>query len=324
MGEGVHAPVSVVVPVRGESARLGALLDSLAAQTFVPDEIIVVDGGSTDATVQVARSHTASQPYLRVIEAGPATPGRGRNVGINAARNEVVALTDAGVRAEPIWLEELVRALERRPDASVVYGNYEPVTDSYFTRCAALAYVAPKQTRDGGALRGPSTASMLIRRAVWREVGGFPDLRAAEDLIFMERVSRAPVTIAWAPRATVWWQLRGSFASTFRRFATYSRHNVWLGRQRDWHYGIARQYLVAALVLLLAALHDPRWLVALPLGLLARTLKSVWVRRAGDGVASAFHPTRLLGVLLILLTIDAATFIGWAQAVVARQPSKAL
>lgn len=308
--------VSVVVPVRNEEKTLPFLIESLRRQTLAPREVIIVDGGSTDETVSLAGHLTKGDHRFRVIEAGgAATPGRGRNIGIAAARYEWVALTDAGIRLEATWLERLAQVIENDSSIEVVYGNYEPVTNTLFERCAALAYPPPKQKRAGGWMRGPSIASTLLRREVWQRVGGFPDLRAAEDLIFMERIERKGIKVGWSPSATVWWQLQPSLGRTFRKFVLYSRHNVWAGRQYDWHHGIARQYTLWLVFVGLAVAHrSPWWLAGPALGFAARTAKSVWRRREGRGLLWALNPVQLIGVGAVLLVIDVATFVGWAQA----------
>ncbi|HXG68173.1 MAG TPA: glycosyltransferase [Blastocatellia bacterium] len=305
--------VSLVVPVRDEAATIQTLLDSIAAQSRQPDEVVFVDGGSVDDTVARLRDAGLRDNRIRVIEAGDATPGRGRNVGIAAARCEWIALTDAGIRLEPQWLEKLVEAVRRDPAVEVVYGNYEPAAASFFERCAALAYVAPKAERPGGRMRGPSTASSLLRREVWEAAGGFPDLRAAEDLIFMERVRERGCKVAWAAEATVWWQLQPTLGKTFRKFRVYSRHNVRAGWQRYWHYGVARQYLIGLLGVMLAAAHSPWWLALPVAGFLARVAKSIWMRREGRGVWQLLNPFQFAGVGIILLAIDLAMFLGWWQ-----------
>jgi glycosyltransferase involved in cell wall biosynthesis len=306
--------VSLVVPVRDEAATIGELLAGLAAQTRRPDEVLIVDGGSRDATVQLLREAAARDPSLRVIEAGEATPGRGRNVGIAAAANDWIALTDAGNRPEHDWLERLVEVVSRDPTVEVVYGNFEPVAETFFERCAALAYPPPKRERPEGRLRTPFIASSLLRREVWHRVGGFPDLRAAEDLMFMEEIERQGFKVGWATRATVHWRLRPTLASTYAKFVLYSRHNVWAGRALYWHYGIARQYAVASVFIALAVWHSPWWLVAVALWLVARAARSIWRRRDGMSLWRALDPAQFIGVLVIILTIDAATFVGWAQA----------
>ena len=311
--------VSVVIPVRDEAGSLPRLLESLLSQSFAPAEIIVVDGGSRDATTEILKAYSQRDSRIRLIEAGDATPGRGRNVGIAAATHEWIALTDAGAWPERSWLHHLVDALERYPTASIVYGNCEPVVDTFFCQCAALAYVSPKQARPDGLLRAPFIASSLLNRDVWRAAGGFPDLRAGEDLIFMNEVARRGARVGFAPKAVVWWELQRSLAGTFRRFLLYSRHNVVAGLQRHWHYGVARQYAAAAGVVVLAAVQDWRWMLLLPAGLALRTARLIWRHRASHRWITLANPVQFLGVAAIVLAIDAATFIGWAQALIGRE-----
>ena len=313
--------VSLVIPVKDEEATVDALLASIGAQTQPVDEVVFVDSGSSDGTVALLRKASLGNTPIRVIESGAGTPGKGRNIGIAAATNEWVALTDAGIRLERSWVEELVKVVLRNPDVDVVYGNYEPVIETFFERNAALVYVPPKRERAGAKMRGPSIASCLLRRDVWQAVGGFPDLRAAEDLMFMEEVERRRFNIGWAPRATVWWQLRPSLLSTFRKFVLYSRHNVIAGRQKYWHYGIARQYILALIVALVALVSGIWWLLlAIPLGLLLRVFKSIWSRRETLSVWGLINPFRWVHVLIITLAIDLATFVGWVQAYLPATP----
>jgi glycosyltransferase involved in cell wall biosynthesis len=313
--------ISLVVPLRNEEESLEALIQSIQQQTRPPDEVILVDGGSVDRTVERARALVEGDPCFRVIEAGPATPGRGRNVGIEAAAHDWIALTDAGIRLDPHWLEQLARVAEQSPQADVVHGNFEPRTDTWFRSCAALVYVMPRQQRDRGLMRGPFIASTLLRRDAWRRVDGFPDLRAAEDLIFMERLQQQGCKIAWAPEATVCWETAPTLSRTFGRFVLYSRHNVWAGRQSHWHHGLARQYLVVLCCLALAAFHNALWLLLLPMWLLARVGKTLWSRRENRGIFWLLEPARFATCTVILLTIDLATFVGWSHACWSSRPN---
>lgn len=315
--------VTVVAPMRDEGRSVLALIASLRKQTLPPAEIILIDGGSTDETVALARRATGGDGRFRVIEAGDATPGRGRNVGIAAARNDWIALIDAGIEAEPTWLERLVAVVKRDPSVEVVYGNVETVARTRFERYAALTYPAPKHLRDGGWMRAPCTPSSLLHRRVWREVGGFPDLRVAEDLFFIERVAAAGTRIGWAPGATVWWQLQPTLARTFRKFVLYSRHNVWAGRAYHWQHGVARQYAIVLLLVVLAAAYGVWWLAPLALGFAARVARSIWRHREGRGLLWALDPVQFVCAAAIILTVDIATLLGWGQAVMRRPPEPA-
>lgn len=170
-------------------------------------------------------------------------------------------------------------------------------------------------------MRGPAIPSSLLRRRVWQAVGGFPDLRATEDLIFMERIEAERFQIGWSPAATIWWHLEPTLGATFRKFVIYSRNAVCAGRQRHWHYGVARLYLASLPFVVPAWAHSTWWLVLPLLGLLARAAKSIWMRREGRDLLWLLQPGQLLGVSVILLTLDLAMFTGWAQAVWRRDGS---
>lgn len=325
--------ITLVIPVRNEVETLDHLWQTILAQTTQPGTIIFVDGGSTDHTIEQLRSLAGIDQRVKIIESGGAMPGEGRNIGIEAAKTDWVALTDAGTLIDSHWLERLYDEVLAQPSLDVVYGNYEPIIGGFFDQCAALAYVPVKSVRrsarDLTPMRGPSTASMLLRRSVWKEVGGFPSWRAAEDLIFFERIERKGCLVGWAPLATVRWQLRPGLLATFRKFSLYSKHNVWAGMARYWHYGVARQYLIG-IVLLLPALFDfspwgsARWWSLLPVaGFLARAVRSISLRRVAHGRSWVLNPMRIGLVALILLVIDFATFNGWLKALTTKRPEAA-
>ncbi len=310
--------ISLVIPVRDEARTIQELIESISQQSRKPDEVIFVDGGSRDATVELLRDACEKNPAFRLIEARKALPGQGRNIGVAQANYDWIAFTDAGNRLEPDWLEQLIAVADLHPEAGIICGNYEPVTDTFFTECAAVAYIDQKVPRENGPCRGPFIASSLVHRDVWHAAGGFPDLRAAEDLIFFEEVERKGHLFSWAPKATVHFRLRAGLGSTFRRFRLYSSVNAWAGRQNKWHYGVARLYLLALPFIVLGIWKSFWWLLIPAAGLGARVGRRIWVQRGGHGVSWVFNPLRFVCVLIITLTLDAATFLGWIVALVKR------
>jgi glycosyltransferase involved in cell wall biosynthesis len=308
-----HLRVSLVIPMKNESGSLAELIRSIREQSFAPDEIVLVDGGSTDRTVELAERFAAGDARIKLVKTPRASPGKGRNIGIGAARNDWIALTDAGIKLDRNWLENLVRAKESSPGADLIYGNFSPVIENLFEKCAALSYVPALSGEN--SIRSKSVASLLLKKAVWERAGGFPDLRAAEDLMFMEEAERRGARPAFAPEARVFWHLRPNFASTFRKFTLYSEHNALAGRAWDWHYGVARQYFFVLPFIVLAFLHSAWWLLGLPLWLAARAAKRILAHRREFGLAPLFNPLVFAGVAVLVLVIDAATFAGWARAV---------
>lgn len=308
--------VSLVIPMKNESDSIAKLINSIERQTLQPAEVVLVDGGSTDNTVQLVERLIAANPVYKLVKTPQASPGRGRNIGAENAGGEWIAFTDAGIKLEDDWLERLVEKAVQNTDLAIVYGNFAPIIGNTFEKIAALTYV-PSLNANGN--RGKSIASCLLKKDVWEKAGGFPDLRAAEDLIFMERAENLGFKHDFAPNAKVYWQLRPGFGSTFRKFVLYSKYNVWAGRQADWHYGVAKQYLIVLPFVLLAVFHSGWWLIFIVLWLTARTLKRILPHRREHGLATLFNPTIFFGVLLLGLTVDAATFIGWGQAIFRKQ-----
>ncbi|MCD6369443.1 MAG: glycosyltransferase [Thermoproteales archaeon] len=99
--------VSVVIPVKNRRRYIGELLQSLMNQRIKPYEIIVVDGGSTDGTLEVARNF----PVKILFDEGRGT-NAARNIGLLNAKGDIVAFIDADCVAPPDWLENMVKELE--------------------------------------------------------------------------------------------------------------------------------------------------------------------------------------------------------------------
>lgn len=111
-------PVSVVVPAFNAAGTLARALDSIAAQTRLPDEVIVVDDASRDATAAIAEAHRLRPRVIR----HPANRGGAAalQTGLEAARHDWVAFLDADDEWLPEKLAMQLAALDREPEASVV------------------------------------------------------------------------------------------------------------------------------------------------------------------------------------------------------------
>ena len=308
----------MIIPVRNEEKTIGPLLDSLLNQTLEPTEIVITDGGSTDATAQIVNAYRDRGAPVQLILERVALPGRGRNLAAAAAANEWIAFIDAGTRPEPAWLEFLAEPLKFSTDVDVVYGSYWPVTNTLFKECAAIAYVPPPTTAGGEAIRARSIVSALMRKSVWAAVGGFPeDLRSAEDLLFLNKIDASGFCIANAPQAVVHWDIQSGFWKTFKRFVTYSRNNIRAGLWRSWQ---ARIYLRYGLLLLLAVatlFAGVTWLL-LPaslfvLMLLARAAVSIARNSQSHPASLSRNLLRLIILVPLLATIDLATIAGGLQ-----------
>ena len=311
--------VSVVVPVRDEEDSIRELLDSLLTQTRPPEEIVITDGGSTDATPQIIEEYISKGAPVRLIRAGAALPGRGRNLGAAQASHEWLGFTDGGIRLENNWLEALVAKAEADDQIDIVYGSCLPVTDTFFTQCAAIAYVPPPTPHDGIVTRPRFIASSLLRREAWQAVNGFPEqLRSAEDLIFMDRIENAGYRFVFEPRAQVHWRLRPTLRSTFKRFLVYSRNNIRAGLFRKWQATILIKYYGVLAVLLAAALifKPSLWWFPVATWLLLLTARAaVAIRRNRFCYPASFVQNLRRGAMIVsvIAVLDAAAILGSIQ-----------
>ncbi len=310
--------ISVIVPVRNEENSINALLDGLLLQTRAPDEIVITDGGSTDATASIIQNYIDGGTPIQLIRSGPALPGKGRNLAAQSASYEWLAFIDAGIRPEPTWLGTLAARVAETEQAEVVYGSYEPVVDTLFKECAAIAYVPPAGETDEGMFRAGSIVSALMKRSVWEEVGGFPEhLRSAEDLLFMSKIAAAEKHTVYAPQAVVHWNLQASIWKTFQRFKIYARSNIQAGLWRQWQAAIFRRYALLVLTALPSFWLGWTWLlVTLLLWLLmlmARAVVAIWRNRRCYPANPGRNLLRLPLLVIIIAVLDAAAISGSVQ-----------
>ena len=130
-------------------------------------EIVVVDAGSADGTLELLRAHGS----LRLVEAPGATPGRGRNEGIRAATARIVVTLDAGSRVGPDFVAALGRAAAEGP---VAVGVSEPDARTAFERAAGwFTLRAFKPAEHSGPIAGRAPAGRAQRSLLHaRDVGG--------------------------------------------------------------------------------------------------------------------------------------------------------
>ena len=117
---------SVVCPVYNSEEFIAATLESVMAQEMLPDEIVLVDDGSTDNTVAVIHEIKSSAPVeINVIKGRHAGPGAARNLGINAARNDWIAFIDSDDLWEADKLVVVSECIEANPDHNIFcHGEY--------------------------------------------------------------------------------------------------------------------------------------------------------------------------------------------------------
>ncbi len=311
--------ISLIITTLNEGPAIRRLLDSILAQSLPPDEVVIVDGGSTDNTVAQIESYADRLP-LRLLIVPGANIAQGRNRAIAAAQGDILAVTDAGTRLEPTWLEAITRPLRQNPDVMAVAGFFVPDPHTAF-EVAMGATVLPTLAEIDPATFLPSSRSLAVRRTAWEAAGGYPEwLDYCEDLIFDFNLRRLYGSFAWAPQAIAHFRPRGSLSAFFRQYYRYSRGDGKADLWRRRHAVRYTTYLIATPLLLGLGrwLHPAFWLLWL-CGFAAycvtpyRRLRAAWQRPLADGryldaVAKLYT---LALVPIIRVTGDVAKMVGY-------------
>jgi glycosyltransferase involved in cell wall biosynthesis len=315
-------PASLVLTVLNEAQGLPVFLGSLSAQSVIPAEIVIVDGGSTDGTVALLEGWPAPAGCeVTVLSKPGAGISEGRNEAIAASTHERILVTDGGTALSPRWVESMLDAFEADGPADVVCGFFEPVGSTFVERAIAFT-VTPRLAEIRPADFLPSSRSIGFRRQAWADAGGYPEwLDYCEDLLFDLEMKRLGLRFVFVPEATVTWSARPSIRLFMKQYYRYARGdgkaNLWAKRHLA-RYGA----YIGGLVLLRLLLLSPWWLLPLGAGVFLYLRKfwgRVWGRRSEFGPGA---PAALLLVPVIVVAGDLAKMAGYPAGLVWRARRK--
>ncbi len=198
-----HPRVSVVVCAYNAERTIDRCLASLAALNYPDYEVIVVNDGSRDRTLEIAQQHG----FCRIVS----QPNKGlsvaRNVGAAAATGEIVAYTDSDCVADPDWLAYLVAKMEASGLAGCGGPNFPPPEDSLVPAAVAVAPGGPTHVLLSDEIAEHiAGCNMAFQREALLRLGGFDPIfhAAGDDVDICWRFQDAGYVIGFSPAAVVW------------------------------------------------------------------------------------------------------------------------
>lgn len=200
--------ISVVIPLYNKEKQIAYTLQSVFEQTFQDFEIVVVDDGSTDNSVEEVEKFDDSR--IRLIHQTNAGVSAARNRGIEEARGELIAFLDADDEWMPEYLATQYGLYQKYPECSVYACNYE-FRDSEEKVTPTIIRKLPFEGEDGilsnyfevASCSHPPlwTSAVVIKKSAIQAIGGFPiGIKSGEDLLTWARLAVSG-TIAYSRKS---------------------------------------------------------------------------------------------------------------------------
>ena len=227
-------PSSIVVTVKNESQTIKDLLNSIENQTVFPAEVVIVDAGSTDKTVEIIKESMKKNKKIKLIIRRGISIAGGRNLGVLNSNSNIVAMTDAGCKIGKNWLLNITKPFLISPKIGIVAGMYKMSGKSLFQK-AVKPYLGVLQKLAVSSNFLPSARSIAFRKSTWKKIGGFSEKLelAGEDTLFNYIAKKKGINFYYAKNAIVCWEVSGSIVGSFKKFYLYAKGDAQTGIW--WH-----------------------------------------------------------------------------------------
>ena len=213
---------SFIVPVFNRPDEVNELLESLCRQSVRDFEVLVVEDGSSIPCRDVVDRYKGELD-VHYFEKPNSGPGQTRNFGVERARGEYVLILDSDVVVPPGYLAAVTAELEQSPcDA---FGGPDRAHPSFTPIQKAINYAMTSFFTTGGIRGGkkkmdkfyPRSFNMGVRTEVYRQLGGFSEMRFGEDIDFSTRIFENGYRCRLFPEAWVWHKRRTDLRKFFKQ-----------------------------------------------------------------------------------------------------------
>ncbi len=216
--------ISFIATVYNEEKTIEALLRSIANQSVLPDEVIIVDGGSSDVTASIISNFKfpiSNKPIKLKVIIKKGNRAVGRNEAIKNAYGNIIVCSDAGCILDKNWVQNITAPFLLK-NVDVVAGYYAAKPKSLFQKCVVpYVLVMPDKVDPNTFL--PASRSMAFKKNVWEKTGGFPEkYYHNEDYVWAQKLRREKFSIVFARNAIVFWEPRKNLKAAFVMFYRFA------------------------------------------------------------------------------------------------------
>jgi glycosyltransferase involved in cell wall biosynthesis len=250
---------ALIATLYNEADNISRWWECLMGQTVLPDEIVIVDGGSKDGTWEKLQELAKRCPVPVKLDQRRCNIAQGRNRAIEMTDVEIIAATDAGSFPEPDWFGEITRPLLEDKSLDATGGLNVSRNTTPFQKF--LEQIEPREV--SGMVRGelhPSSRNTAFRRQTWADVGGYPEwlTLAGEDSLITHEQNKIGKKFYYNSKAIVHWTVR----ETEEEFLKLLYRNAYGSAEArlDWPYFRNRIIITLFPPLLLLSRHRFRHL----------------------------------------------------------------
>ena len=215
---------SAITTIKNEGDTIKDWIIALENQTLAPDEVIIVDGGSTDKTLEILDGHIKNSKFnYKLIKEKSAGISRGRNIAIDLARNDIIISVDAGSVPDKDYFKNVIKAFEADSEIDMVVGIYKSQGRSFFDRLLSKYFIPDWNNFDHESLL-PSARSVGYRKELWKKVGGHPEwLKTGDDTLFDLEYRKVSRKWAVTTDALVYWEFPRKLGSILNLAYRYGK-----------------------------------------------------------------------------------------------------
>jgi glycosyltransferase involved in cell wall biosynthesis len=274
--------VSLICTVWNEEKNIGELLDSIKTQTFQPDEFVIVDGGSTDNTLNILELYKRKNSILKLIKVKKCNISEGRNIAIKNAKGDIIIGADGGgCLYHKDWIKNMIRGFNGQLG---------------FGRTASYPYPKNRFQRISGKILTKngnygSSRNIIFTKKIWREVGGYPEnFYSGEDTMFNELIYEKGYKATKIKDAIGYRSMRNTYKGLFNQFKNFGYGDATILK---FYPEKAQKNAIMAIIFSYLAI--PFAIIVFPLLFLSTYIRIIYTLRTGYFIG--FHKGLLFGKL---------------------------